>query len=305
MIEIVFNNLTFNSLKAAQKYGEGKYPGGYSFITYYNEDGSLMTENEAKEAENQAELEEAKRWAEATPLGGNPNDVFDMSMNLNIGDISCWDNLEKRIDSFGSFKYDQEGYDVKDYEKRNQEYVLEDLKSIIERLKAGEDARIWYGDSTGETLGFEWLMWSFKRADVPTNGLLVNHTKSWYKTKPGDWHKFIAQAVPVTSDMIELSSSKWEKHMAQNAMLRIMEDGTIKEATESYYDALILEEAAKLNKDGEGFQENWLIGALSEREYEIPNYWFYTRIEKMIQDGRFQLVKTAEDGWPKSWKTIK
>ena len=131
MIEIVFNELNYNTLKLAQKYGEGAYPGGYSFITYYNEDGSLMTEGEAKAAQKQAELEEAKRWDEATPLGGKPEDVFDFSLKLNIGDISCWKNLNKRMESFSCFKYDQDNFDIVDFEKRNQQYVLDDLKAVV------------------------------------------------------------------------------------------------------------------------------------------------------------------------------
>lgn len=97
MIEIVFNELNYNTLKLAQKYGEGAYPGGYSFITYYNEDGSLMTEGEAKAAQKQAELEEAKRWDEATPLGGETARIwYDDSINGTLGfDWLMWEFLSK------------------------------------------------------------------------------------------------------------------------------------------------------------------------------------------------------------------
>lgn len=305
MIEILFNHLNHNTLKAAQKYGKGKYPGGYSFITYYNEDGSLMTEAEAKKAEKEAELAEAKRWEEATPLGGNPDDVFDLSMNLNIGDISCWETLDKRIDSFGAYIHDQKGYDIKAYEEGTARYVLDDLDSIIGRIKAGEPARIWYGNTAGQVLGFGWLMWNFKTSDVPLERLLVNHADSWEKTNPGDWYKYVDLAVPVTEEIANAAINSWECHMKENAKLRVFEDGAVKAAAKNYYDGLILQEAKELlMADGE-FQENWLIGHLHEKEPEIPHYWFYTRIEQMIEEGYFKVIKESDDGWPKSWKVLK
>ncbi len=305
MIEIVFNNLNQNSLKNAQKYGEGEYPGGYSFITYYNEDGSLMTESEAKEAEKKAEAEEAKRWAEATPLGGKADDVFDLSMSLNIGDISSWENLDKRVDSFADFQYDQENYEIKENERRNHEYVLEDLNTIISRVCSGEPARIWYGEGVGEILGFQWLMWNFKNTNIPIEKLVVIHSKSLLNIKPGDWYKYVDLAVPVTPEMMSIAIEQWEYHMKENAKLRAMEDGVVKGVDESYYDNLILKEAKLLSEKYGEFQENWLIGSLSDSKPELPYYWFYTRIEQLILSGTFEVTKPSDDGWPKSWKFLK
>lgn len=37
---------------------------------------------------------------------------------------------------------------------------------------------------------------------------------------------------------------------------------------------------------------------------EIPNYWFYTRIEELISKGEFVIIKDSDDGWTKSWKVL-
>lgn len=302
MIEIVFNELSYNTLKHAQKYGEGNYPGGYAYITYYNEDHTLMTESEAEEALRKAEEEEKKCWDAATPLGGNPDNVFDLSLKLNIGDISMLNDLDKRIDSLDSFQYDQENYSIGEYERGIHEAALEYLKTIIDRIKAGENARIWYSKTAEETLGFQWLMWNFRAQNVPFENLIVKATDSWKKMKIKDWHKHVQENQPFTKTMMDDMASEWEHHMSENAGLRVMEGGKVISASMDFYDEIIIEKAKSLEAE---FQENWLIGLVHEAEPELPHYWIYTRIEEMILEGKFALVKEGDEGWPKSWKTIK
>lgn len=302
MIEIVFNSLSQGSLKNAQNYGKGEYPGGYAFISYYNDDHTLMTEEEAKVALKKAEAEEKLAWDAATPLGGNPDDVFDLSLSLNIGDISELNDLDKRIASLDSYQYDQENYSIGDYERSVHEGVLEDLKTIIDRIKAGEKARIWYSESAGETLGFQWLMWNFKAEKVPCENLIIKHASAWRELKAKDWYKYVDEGQPFTKEMMDDMAVEWEGHMKENGALRIMKDGRVRSSSTDYYDDLIISEAKTL---GEEFQESWLMGHVHEKEPELPHYWIYTRIEEMIEEGKFLLVKEGGDGWPKSWKVIK
>ncbi len=302
MIEIVFNELSRGSLSHAQKYGEGSYPGGYSFITYYNEDGSLMTESEAREALKKAEEEEEKCWNEATPLGGNPDDVFDLSLNLNVGDISMLNDLDKRIASLDSYLYDQENYSIGDYERGIHEAALESLKAIVDRIKAGENARIWYSKTAAETLGFQWLMWNFRAENIPCDKLVVKTADSWRKMKAKDWHKHVDEQQPITKQLMDDMALEWEAHAKENANLRVIEDGKVKSASKDFYDEVIIKEAKTLKAE---FQESWLMGLVYEEEPELPHYWIYTRIEEMISEGKFLLVKEGGEGWPKSWKVIK
>ncbi|MBR5517129.1 MAG: DUF1835 domain-containing protein [Firmicutes bacterium] len=302
MIEIVFDNLSHNTLKHAQKYGEGNYPGGYAYITYYNDDHTLMTEFEAREALRKAEEEEARCWNEATPLGGDPNDVFDFSLNLNIGDISELNDLEKRISSLDSYQYDQENYSIGEYERTVHEAALESLKTIIDRIKAGETARIWYSKTAQETLGFQWLMWNFKAQNVSAQSIIVKSADSWKSMKVKDWHKHAQANQPFAEELMDGMALEWEHHMKENARLRVMEDGKIRSAATDFYDEIIIKEAKTLKEE---FQVSWLMGLVQEKEPELPNYWIYTRIENMILEGKFSLVKEGEEGWPKSWKVIK
>ena len=302
MIEIVFSGLCDGSLRHAQNYGKGDYPGGYAFITYYNDDHTLMTGEEAREALKKAEEEEKRCWDAATPLGGDPDDVFDLSLNLNIGDISMLNDLDKRIASLDSYQYDHECYSIGEYERSIHERVLDNLKTIIERIKAGESARIWYSRTTEETLGFQWLMWNFEAKNVPAGNLIVKVADSWKQMKVRDWHKYADENRTFTEEAMGHMAQEWECHRKENAVLRVMEDRKIRSASKDYYDEVIIREAGTL---GEEFQESWLMGHVHEEEPELPDYWIYTRIEEMISEGRFLLIKEGGEGWPKSWKVLR
>ena len=144
-------------------------------------------------------------------------------------------------------------------------------------------------------------MWNFKQRDIPVANIFVQSGENWRNVKPGDWHRFAGREELLTKDTVTEMSSGWERLMTENASLRVLEHGRIKSVDETYYDDLILETAREMQQP---FQENWLIGSLQEKEPELPDYWFYTRIEAMISEGRFVVKKASDAGWPASWKVL-
>ncbi len=88
MIEIVFSDSACGSLKIAQHYGEGKYQGGGISVIVSHTDGSKPTKKEVEVAQQEAEEKARLAWKSATPLGGNPADVYGFNLVLSIGDIS-------------------------------------------------------------------------------------------------------------------------------------------------------------------------------------------------------------------------
>ena len=51
-------------------------------------DGSKPTEEEIRAAQQEAQKQMQAEWETATPIGGNPADVYGFSFGLGIGDIS-------------------------------------------------------------------------------------------------------------------------------------------------------------------------------------------------------------------------
>lgn len=88
MIDIVFNDSACYSLKIAQHYGEGKYHNGTICVVISHSDGSKPTEEEIQSAQREAEERERLEWENAVPMGGNPADVYGISIGLSMGDIS-------------------------------------------------------------------------------------------------------------------------------------------------------------------------------------------------------------------------
>lgn len=262
MIEILFEESLRGSLAHAQNYGNGPYPGGYSFITYYNEDGSLMTEEQAKIAGDLAEAAEKIRWEEATPLGGSFDDVFNFGEKFNLGDLSS---------------------------KTLSEYDTENLQKVISRINNGEEARIWYSDLTDQACSFLWLMNQLKKANADISKISVVHKDSWQGTKPGDWHKFVGEALPLSKDFFAECTSLWESLIHEGASVRVFKDGRVVSVSDDYYDESIIDIARSMKE--QPFMENHLIGEVNYIHPELEYGWIFKKIEHLISEGVFLVTE--------------
>lgn len=269
MIEIVFEETLRGSLSHAQSYGNGQYPGGYSFITYYNEDGTLMTEAEAKAAGDAAEAVEKLRWEKATPLGGNPDDVFNFGEKFNLGDLSkC----------------------------QLSDYQLEQLEMVASRIKSGEGVRIWYSLSAADQLcSFLWLMNKYKEWALPIENTVLLKRDTWLGMTPADWHTHIDDAVSLDEDYFVECTALWKQLVSDNAPLRVLSEDSLKSADEDYYDRSIIDTATEI--DALSFRENHLIGEVSFRHTELSYDWIFNRIEHLISRGEFIIVDKEDSGW--------
>ncbi|MBQ9961350.1 MAG: DUF1835 domain-containing protein [Firmicutes bacterium] len=300
MIEIVFREEWRGSLGHAQNYGKGEYPGGYSFITYYNEDGSIMTSSEAKAAEAAAEEAERKRWEEAAPLGGNPEDVFNFDMCLNVGNIAGLNCLDERIAYIGNFPSDHPDFKSGEFERDVQQRVIEQMESVLVRLQKGEKARVWYGDRANEKCGFLWFIWNCCKSAVPEDSVSLVHLEDALGKTPGDWHKYVDMQKNLAADEKDAYCLAWEKLMEENAPLRAVKEKKVLSVQEDYYDELIMNEADSFKK---AFQEGWLVGNVRDKAAELPEYFVLSRIDKLIADNH--LVVTEEAGsWPRSFRKL-
>jgi hypothetical protein len=158
MIDIVFSDSACGSLKMAQNYGKGQYQGGCMSIFISHDDGSEPTKEEVETARREEEKKARLAWESAIPMGGKTSDIYGFNLMLSVGDISENQPGIKRkltLENLYSVYPNDEG-------RRAAEEILksanENLKTIHERVAAGEALRIWYSNQPDEICGFYWFM---------------------------------------------------------------------------------------------------------------------------------------------------
>jgi hypothetical protein len=95
MIEVLFSDSACGCLKFAQHYGKGDWNGAVSVLVSHH-DGSKPSEEEIQTAQREAEEKMRLEWENATPMGGNPKDIYGLNFMLSVGDISELVPGEKR-----------------------------------------------------------------------------------------------------------------------------------------------------------------------------------------------------------------
>ena len=301
MIEITFNAAVCGGVGSAQTYGTGAYPGGFHDISYYNEDGSIMSLSESIEAKKAAYAREARRWEEATPLGGSREDVFDLGLDMHICGISGLNDLEARMASFRKLIADHPQGDVEALQRSSHEYGLKDLEACIRRAKTGEHIRIWYADAADERCNMMWLVWSLRQAGVPAEQVLRVCVPSWEGVRPGDYHKLAGGQQALSPAEMDGIAGTWAKLMEENAPLRALVEGEIVSVADDFYDEVILAQARAM---GQPLQQNWLIGELARRYPGMDEDWLVTRMEVLFADGRLAALEDS-GGFPRSFRKIR
>lgn len=310
MIEIVFSDSACGSLKMAQHYGEGKYRAGSTGVIVSHADGSKPTKAEVEAAGREAEEKERLAWESATPLGGNPADIYGFSLTLSIGDIS--ENppgvrRKQALEHLYSVYPNGEGclaaQEMLKSADRNSE-------AVRERAVAGESLRIWYSNQPDEVCGLHWLMgqlnqWKVHGEQVSIvklpeweadeSGHIVRKS-GWGEVAPGEWHRYLALQRPATPVFRQSCATHWQELQEENAPLRAMLNGQLVSASEKLYDDFIRREIAA---EGGQFQEAVVVGrVLGKYQLGISDAWVALRIEEMIHAGILGVASAAPEGMP-------
>lgn len=307
MIEIVFSDSACGSLKAAQYYGKGKYQSGGICVLFSPADGRKPTKKEVEDAQRDAEEKERLAWESATPLGGNPTDVYGFNLALSVGNIS--ENtlgsqrqqvLEHLYSIYPNDQGSQAAQDLLQRAKAN-------LQTVYELAAAGEALRIWYSNGPDELCGLYWLMaqlnqlkercWKVYLVKLPEweayDGNVVRKT-GWGEVAPGEWHRYFALQKSASPVFCQSCASHWRALQKENAPLRAILNGQLVSVPETIYDDFIIREIAE---EGIEFQEAMIVGrVLGKYQLGIGDSWVALRIEEMIRTGKLEpLTELAED----------
>ncbi|HIS70094.1 MAG TPA: DUF1835 domain-containing protein [Candidatus Gallacutalibacter stercoravium] len=298
MVDIVFGENACASLKIAQTYGQGPYPGGCIGVIISHTDGSKPTRAEKKAAQRQAEQKARQAWESAVPLGGKNSDVFGFSLALSVGAIEEVAAGEQRLQAlrnlFRCYPGDTGNLAAQELVHR----ANADLAAVRSRAEEGEDLRIWYSSQPDEMCGLFWLMDKINQWKNFSGRITVVPFPHWLAQEPGDkrlpagwgdigpeeWHRYLGLQRFVSPKHVQSCAARWQELKRENAPLRAVINGGLHSVPEDFYDSFILRE---IDLQENVFQEAALIGnILSKYQLGISDGWVALRVEQMIEEGR-------------------
>ena len=317
MIEIVFSDSACGSLKMAQSFGQGKYQGGCIGVSLIHDDGRMPSKKEIKAARNQAMEKARLAWEGATPMGGKASDIYGFNLALSVGDISENQPGPKRKNALEGLYSVYPNGEGRQAAKEILKRANENLKSIRERLSAGEAIRIWYSNQADDMCGMYWFMDQIKQWEehngqvllvklpeweIDKKGSLV-WKNSWSEVAPEEWSSYISLQKTANPVFILSCAFRWKELQAESAPLRAVLNGHLLSMSEKLYDEFIVNE---IEAEAEEFQEAMIIGrVLGKYRLGIGDGWIAYRIEEMIHDGKLEVVTAGGKDMPIYHRVLK
>ena len=314
MIEIVFSESAGGSLKIAQHYGEGGYPGGCVGVILSHADGSEPTPAELEAAQREAEASARTAWEKAVSLGGNSADVFAFHLALSVGDIGDGGMGAGREAALGGLFacYPAEGeaaaHELLERSRGN-------WSTVRQRMARGEQARVWYSQQPDEMCGLYWFM--AQLMDCPgapepvlmelpqweSDGETLVQKNGWAEVSPEEWHRYLTLQREAPRLFVRVCADRWRELIRENAPLRAVVNGRLIGVPANFYDPLILRE---ITAEEEVFQEARLIGRiLGKYPLGISDGWISLRLEALIESGALEAVSSPPKEGPRYHRTLK
>ena len=315
MMELVFSESAYGTLRYAQGLGQGPYrPAcvGFGF-----ENGKQPSHLKLWWMRRQYHKKEKKKWENAVVLEGKKEDAFCLALSLSIGKLSS-ENRETVL--WNMARYDvlpEQAEAEKETVRDRLKQAQKTLDTICARLKSGESLRIWLGSSAEDRCMISWLADQLLRRNLGAAKLLVNQLpdnyqrpdgtfvsfKDWGEVEPFLWGRLdreLCKEVP--ADALVHQAQIWQQLCQENGELRIVDNGSLRSVSAAYYDARI---QAEIDRQPEEFQEAGVIGHLIGEGLRMPDTWIADRVERMIQAGQLAVTEEETPGVPSYRRRIR
>lgn len=307
MIEVVFSESAYGSLKVAQHYGVGKYHGAATSVFLRGQDGVEPTKAQMQEAQKRAEERARRDWENAVPLGGKREDLYCISLGMSMGEISEGGiGAQRRTVLEQAFSVWPKKHTAQQIDERLQDAQAA-LTAVLVRCSAGEPVRVWYSHNPDELCGMYWLLAQLRSLHQRGSIYLVKLPEweyigenaittrnGWGEIGPGEWGRYLPLQQEAQPAFLSLCAVKWSQLQEENAPLRVFLNGLLQSAPEDIYDSFILRE---IDAQPEVFSEAVVIGnVLGKYQLGIGDAWVALRIDKMIRAGTLEVVESAPAG---------
>ena len=195
--------------------------------------------------------------------------------------------------------------------RKKHMYYIKDKRQaddILKRAKEGEIPRIWVSSCPRSRCGFFQLIHSLRDiADTVYVVEMPNDTgydksgtdRSWGEADPDMAAECLTLQRELSAEEKKYYSDYWERLVAENTELRVNEIGYIKSVPKDYLD----EEIYSYSPDGEVSIIKVMAEMIGRSKHIITDSFVLERIETMIKQGRYEIIKT-EPGKDYYTKTV-
>ena len=290
MIEVVFSQSAYGSLKVAQSYAmRMRYSDGIS-------SAAEIRASQVREAQSADDV-----------FNGQQQDIYCFSLALSIGDISDGGLGDQRRAVLRQLLSVDPSVNLDRHVDENLAKTIAALSALVKRYVAGEAVRIWYSHNPDELCGMYWLMSQLRPFNLQTpiylvmlplweygkENTVISRT-GWGEIAPEEWSKYVVLQEEVRPARLSSCSAKWQQLQEENSPLRATLNGHLQSVPEVVYDSSILREIDALPDE---FKMAVVIGnVLGKHQLGIGDVWIALRIEKLINDGFLEVVQEAPKG---------
>lgn len=300
MLEVCFSDSVKGSLKMAQNCG-GKFNGAVGFIGDKKNLFSFFEKKKALKAFKKRQEELEKR---AVPLGGCMKDIVGVSFGLSQGDIKepiIFDDCPRKEHTYSMFDIDNHNNqeNVENYIYEFWQNNLDDL----EKLKSKpEKIRIWLDHTPDAQCGLLFIVnlledsaTEISVVELPKRIKRDDHCeieyRGWGEVEPELFGTFLDREKQLTKQEIKELSKQWQILKNENTSLRVVENGIVISAYESYYDDSIRKEFPK-----DSCKIANIIGnSLSQQKLLIGDVFIAKRIKTFIENGELDVLGNTHD----------
>jgi len=176
---------------------------------------------------------------------------------------------------------------------------------LLARCAAGESMRLWSSRQPDELCGLYRLLAKLP----PQHGRLdlvmlpEDGPNSWGEVPPGEWKARSARQQEISAAFAAQCAQQWRQLQAENAPLRVIQNGQPVSAPADFYDSCILQEVAA---QPAVFSQAPVIGTLLGKYHlGVCDGWIALRMEAMIEQGMLQIVTQAPKDSPAYHRMLK
>jgi len=286
MLEVVFSDSEKGSMKVAKNYNKKDMLGGA--ISYIGKKPTKVG---------------LEKHFEGQAVGGNSRDVVNIGFSLDVGDISGSIDGDERQNVFlklwGRFDFDN---------KEKEQFFLnqrKDMEYLLSTAKNGIPIRIWKSNAPYSTCGFYFVCNILRNIDCNISVVSLPKYKQiseneiveyshWGEVEAGKFYQFLPLEKQLSQIEKRIASDYWHELMVESAPLRVVINGKLISAPESFYDFIITK-----NLPDNDFIMARLIGKLlGEYSLGISDSWYALRIDKMIEENKLIVVENKDPSHP-------
>ncbi len=302
MLEICFGDSVKGALTVAQHSGRSVIGSGVAFITEKKGLSGWLQRRRAKQAYLQRQ-EALDRLA--VPLGGTHEDIAALSFGFSQGDIAAplAEDCPKREELRQTVAFDDIGRprDVEQTVASCWDGWLRDLDKV---QNGPEEVRLWVDDTPDSRCGLLFvadLLQEKKTAlhvvELPgqivrADGVTVSY-RGWGEVEPQLFGTFLDRQRVLSKEEVCDLAAQWQTLQAENAPLRVVENGTVYSAGIDYYDDAIRREFPQ----DTGTVGRLIANALVRQNLRISDVFIARRIQHFIAQGELTVVGTSQRGF--------